>query len=255
MNTPSHHEKVDRQLFESISENYIKKDLAPSSRIARQFRLRQALAVASVPKTCVILEVGCGGGFSVEYLKGRFSEYYGVDYAKSLIKYAENRHHASNVHFYSENIKDFKPPQPVNVILMIGVLHHLDDISQTLKMLYDMLEPGGTLVSNEPHPHNPFVSLARAVRKRIDPSYSADQKELSVSELTEFYEAAGFEDVSMIPQGVFSTPFAEVIMKPQFLVKPLAKIACVLDSIVEKLPKSIALRISWNVVAVGRRSI
>jgi len=203
----------------------------------------------------VLLEAGCGGGFSAEYLEGRYAEYHGVDYSEKLIEYAKTKHSADNVHFYCQNIKDFKAPDNINAILMIGVLHHMDDIPMAMNMMFDMLVPGGILIANEPHPANPLISASRAIRKRVDSSYSADQKELSVTELEVLFADAGFEDIRMQPQRVFSTPFAEVAAGPQFFTTPLSRLAYTLDRTVESLPPRVATPLSWNVIASGRRPL
>ncbi|MEP4485959.1 MAG: class I SAM-dependent methyltransferase [Halioglobus sp.] len=246
-------EERDRMLFDSISDTYVSKDLTKSSRMARKLRLRQTLSLADVPASSVILEVGCGGGFAAEYLSGLYSKYYGVDYSEQLIDYALRARFGTNVNFEVCNINAYVPPEPVDVILMIGVLHHLDDIPGTLSLLHSMLSPSGVIVVNEPHPANILVSLLRRLRKVLDKNYSSDQVELTISEMENYYKLSGFKEIRIIPQGYFSTPFAEVILSPQFLASGLSAISCILDRALTKLPRSVAKYISWNVVAVGRK--
>ena len=80
-------ESNDKKLFDDIAVNYVKKDLTTYCRVARKLRLVQSLKGIKQPIK-KILEVGCGAGFSVEYLKGKFINYTGVDYSENLIKYA-----------------------------------------------------------------------------------------------------------------------------------------------------------------------
>lgn len=255
MSQPTRHEESDRALFDSLATQYVEKDTARAPRIAREQRLRRSLRAAGVEHACVLLEVGCGSGFSAEYLSGRFDEYYGVDYATNMIEFAKKRHGRPGVQFFSSNVNDFEPPKPLDAILMIGVLHHLDDIPRTLSHLCRMLKPGGVLIANEPHPGNPLVSFLRAIRKRVDANYSADQRELRASELDMLLRQAGLEHVRTVPQGVLGTPFAEVLLGPQWLFAPLARAACAADAAIERLPRSVVLRLSWNVVAIGRRPV
>src|SRR2546421_29127 len=76
------------------------------------------------------------------------------------------------------------------------------------------LRRGGWLVANDPHPANPVIHLARAVRKRVDARYSSEQKELTGRALRGALDRAGFIDIRLRPQGLFSTPFAEVPLRP-----------------------------------------
>jgi len=243
----------DQALFDSIWKEYVIKDVVASSKIARRHRLRQTLKKVVLQRDTHLLEVGCAGGFSVDYLEGLYRSYTGVDYSTALIGHAIQRFVRPNTRFHAVNIKEYQPDAQFDVILMIGVLHHIDDLDYVLGRLKDMLKPGGCLIANEPHPANPLISLARAIRKRIDPRYSEDQKELEIEELERLFVNAGFENIEMHPQGVLSTPFAEVVMRPQWLARPMSGMACRLDEQLEKLPARILRPFTWNVVAIGQR--
>ena len=177
----------DQALFDSIWKEYVIKDVVASSKIARRHRLRQTLKKVVLQRDTHLLEVGCAGGFSVDYLEGLYRSYTGVDYSTALIGHAIQRFVRPNTRFHAVNIKEYQPDAQFDVILMIGVLHHIDDLDYVLGRLKDMLKPGGCLIANEPHPANPLISLARAIRKRIDPRYSEDQKELEIEELERLF--------------------------------------------------------------------
>src|SRR5207237_823531 len=156
--------------------SYCAKDLAPSSRVARQQRLRQTLRCLPVGRDISVLEVGCGAGFTASYLEGMYREYVGVDYAEELIAYARTHHD----------------------------------------------RPGA-------------------------------RSELTAAQLRESLTRAGFEDVRLIPQGVFSTPFAEVPLKPAALWGPVASVACLADRAIEAAARPLLRPLSWNLVAAGRK--
>jgi 2-polyprenyl-3-methyl-5-hydroxy-6-metoxy-1,4-benzoquinol methylase len=256
MATQSKLEQDDKHLFDRISTQYVKKDLHPASRVARMQRLAQTMAKANVSPTCTLLEVGCGGGFSAEYLRGYYKKYIGVDYSEGLISYAKQQRGGEDVSFFTQNIKEFAPPEPIDVIVMIGVLHHMDDMLAAMRLMYGMLRPGGQLIINEPQPANPLISAARFVRKAIDKNYSSDQRELPVEELQALYANAGFEKIKFFPQGFFSTPFAEVAMRPVFITKRLSHLACRIDRTLEKSSlEGIMRNLSWNVIGVGRKPV
>jgi hypothetical protein len=87
----------------------------------------------------------------------------------------------------------------------------------------------------------------------VDRSYSRDQVQLSRKELRRLFSQTGLADVEIRPQGIFSTPFAELPLKPDWLVATPSRVACWLDGTLERAMGSLLLPLSWNLVAVGRR--
>lgn len=245
-------ERKDRALFERIADKYCRKDLIPASRTARKQRLLRTLAGLPKKTGLTMLEIGCGAGFSAEYLSGWYERFVGLDYSANLIDYARQHNMHPGAEFVAVNVKDYVSESLFDVILMIGVLHHIHDVPAAMLHLTKLLKPGGCLLANEPQPGNPLIRAARKVRKRVDNAYSDDQRELSARELQEVFEAAGLEDVRIFPQGVFSTPFAEVVLKPGILVRPMSAMACAVDTLLESTLGPILRPISWNLVASGR---
>jgi len=250
----SHHALKDRELFNRIADKYCKKDLAGSSSVARRHRLIESIAVVPGNEPKTILEVGCGAGFSAAYLDGKYEKFIGVDYADQLIEYANAHHSRDDVEFHASDIRDFQPSHPCDVVVMIGVLHHFDDIPEIMNLIVPMVKPGGWLIANEPQPGNPLVQLTRQIRKTVDSGYSPDQVTLSGLELTKLYEDAGLQDIRIVPQGILSTPFAEVVMSPQVLTKPLSRLACGFDRFACNAVNHGLLKcLSWNLIAAGRK--
>ena len=246
-------ERRDRELFDKIAAAYCRKDSARSSSIARQHRLMQTLKAVPEGESGNLLEVGCGAGYAARYLAGRFESYTGVDYSAELIRLADQENAGPNVEFITANVKEFKPSKYPDIIFAIGVLHHLDDLEEAVVGIVNMLRPGGWLVANEPSPANPLVNLARKARKKIDSAYSDEQVELSEQQLRTVFRNAGLESINVAPQGILSTPFAEVILPPQWLTAPISRLACALDAGFERTLCGIAKRLSWNVIVAGQK--
>jgi SAM-dependent methyltransferase len=245
-------EETDKQLFDDIAEGYVEKDLTAYCRIARKQRLTRSIKNLDLPIRS-LLEIGCGAGFSADYLKGHYETYTGVDYSKNLIAYANKYNNSSQTRFVCCNIKDFDRTEKYHVILMIGVLHHIPEPEKVLENLRDWLEPDGVILVNEPQKGNPIIGLLRKIRKKIDPKYSSDQVEFSDKELQDMFSACGYK-VHTFPQGVFSTPLAETRLLPGVIGLPLAWIANQLDPIIEALITLPVLRnLAWNVVVEARQ--
>ena len=248
----STHEAKDQRLFDRIAESYCYKDLVQSSSLARKQRLKQTLSCVPLKQNSTVLEIGCGAGFSARYLRGYYQEYVGIDYSKNLIEYARTHNFYPGVTFEAVNVKDFHERARFDVIFMIGVLHHIDDMI-VLRHMVDLLVPGGWLIANEPQSGNPIVRFARLVRKKVDAKYSSDQRELSAAELLSLFLQVGLTDLKLVPQGLFSTPFAEVVMRPQFIVGPISRYACLIDSGLERMIGSCLRFVSWNLIMAGRK--
>jgi len=243
----------DRHLFNNIAGAYSRKDMLPAHRKARKLRLEQTISAIPISSNVSILEVGCGAGFSAEYLKGKYKEYHGIDYSAELINYAIACHMENGVKFTAINIKDFKTDKRFDVILMIGVLHHLEDVSSMMRHIESFLKPRGWILANEPHAGNPLIRSLRAIRKRIDSEYSSDQRELTIPQLLKIYRESKLEDIRIIPQGIFSTPFAEVVMPWQTVTTLLSRWACRADQVIEKNFGQHLNRVTWNIIIAGRK--
>lgn len=246
-------ERRDRELFDRIAADHCAKDLHPVARVARKHRLEQTLRAVPVPPAARLLEVGCGAGFSAEYFRGRYSHFCGVDYSEQLIAYARAHFAGPDTRFEAVNLNSFRDEQGFDVVFMIGVLHHVDEIESAVRQLVALLRPGGWLVANEPQPANPLIRAARRVRKRLDRAYSPEQVELTAGQLHAWFERAGLASVRVVPQGLLSTPFAEVPMGPPMLTRPLARLTCALDRWLEQAAPRPLARVSWNLVAAGQR--
>lgn len=242
----------DRTHFNRIAERYHRKDLNPGSRAARKLRLEQTLRLIEIPADAVLLEAGCGAGFAADYLSGRYAAYLGVDHSEELIGFARVHNGAANTRFDVADIEDFHTSERFDAVFMIGLLHHLESPARALATLARLVKPGGWVVANEPQSGNPLVGLSRTIRKRIDRAYSNEQTAFSRREMRAIFEQAGFTEVRIRPQGVFSTPFAEVTMPLQPVVAPLAGLACLTDRVLEGAAAPLLIPIAWNLIAAGR---
>lgn len=242
----------DRALFDHIADAYCRKDLLPAHRRARRLRLFQTLSQTEKAQNGDLLEIGCGAGFAASYLRGRYRSFYGIDHSAKLVDLANSINQGPDTTFETADASTVAIDRRFDVIFMIGVLHHLPDPAATIRHLAGFLNPDGSIVVNEPHSGNPFVQLARSVRMKIDPHYSNDQTIISGKSLGLVFEEAGCELVKLIPQGLLSTPFAEVVMPVQAVASPLSSLACAVDRTIENAAPWALRHLSWNLIAVAK---
>jgi 2-polyprenyl-3-methyl-5-hydroxy-6-metoxy-1,4-benzoquinol methylase len=244
-------EEADRTLFDRIARDYVRKDLTECYRIAREQRLRQTLRPLD-GSVGHLLEVGCGGGFASRYLEGCYETYTGVDYSNELIRYARRHNGGPNREFVCANIRDFPADRRFDVILMVGVLHHMPDPAGALAHLRRLLSSDGIILVNEPQRGNLAIGALRWIRKRVDKSYSSDQIAFSEEDLRALFEKSGY-DVESFPQGLLATPFAETQPFSLAVSLALSRLATRADPTLERMLSRAGLpRLAWNVVMVGR---
>ncbi|MGJ3250451.1 MAG: bifunctional 2-polyprenyl-6-hydroxyphenol methylase/3-demethylubiquinol 3-O-methyltransferase UbiG [Elainellaceae cyanobacterium] len=93
-----------------------------------------------------ILDVGCGGGFTCEFLAARRAIVSGIDQSASCIATATAHARQSNLaiayqHGYSEALP--YPNQSFDAVICVDVLEHVMNVSQTLREIERVLKPGG----------------------------------------------------------------------------------------------------------------
>ncbi|OBA90274.1 hypothetical protein A5662_02160 [Mycobacteriaceae bacterium 1482268.1] len=98
-----------------------------------------------------ILDAGCGTGHRLLGVARRYPEaqFVGLDMTAASIAVAKNlaeRHGIRNVEFCNSELLDFSPGHTFDVIMSIGVVHHLEDPSAGIQFLSTLLGDNGLLI-------------------------------------------------------------------------------------------------------------
>lgn len=113
---------------------------------------RQAAQALHVQPGAHVMEIGCGTGRNLPYLRdavGPQGRVYGVDISAGMLERAQtlrDRNRWDNVELIKTDAVDYQPPQPLDGV-MFGLSyntmpHHL----AVLRHAWDLLRPGGSLV-------------------------------------------------------------------------------------------------------------
>lgn len=248
-------EQADRDLFDRIARRYAQKDIVASSAMARKSQLLAAIrpVLDQLSSLGTIVDIGCGVGAPARYLAGHYERYIGIDQSEEMIKAAIvfNRSNPK-AEFIAENVKSRDLPQNVaDVILSDGVLHHITELDEALDALVRIAKPGAFLVVREPQNGNPLLQAMRWIRGIVDASYSREQIFFSEASLRELL-SHNVTDIAVEFQGFLSTPFAQVVMHPQFLSVPLCRAAISIDRWLDaRLPAPLK-KLSFNIIVIGR---
>jgi SAM-dependent methyltransferase len=96
-----------------------------------------------------LLDIGCGTGELLKYLPANI-HYIGFDLSPDYINAARERY-GNRGRFECSDVADFEPTDllGVDLVLAIGVLHHLDDdqVVHLLLTAWNKLRPGGRFIS------------------------------------------------------------------------------------------------------------
>jgi len=245
-------EKIDRDLFDRIAADFASKDSIKSSSLARRYQILYAVEpiLKKLGPDISIIDIACGVGAPAKYLLGLYEDYTGIDHSSAMIA-AAVKFNAGNsgARFITGNIKTAAlPERSADLILAIGALHHMTELDKVMEILKRLAKPGAYFVAVEPYRGNPLVQLLRWVRTIIDRSYSNDQRYFSRQEIRELLSEHDMAEIAICHQGFLSPPFAQVILKPQWLAVPLARLAVALDKSCDKFCPKMLKRLSWNIV-------
>lgn len=249
-------EARDKELYDANSYKCAMLDITPSSIIARKAQLFLAIKplLDKSQSLGVIVDVGCGVGSPAKYLNGLYTKYIGIDHSKEMIKSARVYNSGNTkCEFYDKNIKELnREIAKADVILVMGALHHIEDLDDALDRIVRLGKNGATLVAVEPQRLNPIIQFLRLIRKAIDPRYSKEQVYFSENELIGLFERHGIDEIKTYYQGFFTTPFATVVLKPQFLFIPLSWMATKIDLLLNLILCKLLKKLSFKIVIMGK---
>ncbi len=252
----SHHERVDRALFDKIANSYARKDVVPSTSAARRAIVRRAIRpiIAERGRLGTVIDVGCGIGAQAKYLKGDFDHYIGVDYSHELLEIGRRTFAGQpDIRFIEANVKDLPiPDEMADVILIVGALHHMTDLEAVMRSLARIAKPGANFVAIEPQRGNPIIQCLRWLRMRLDTNYSSDQHFFSDLELHAILNHAPMTKTRVEYQGFLTPPFGQAGVWPQVLFRPLSALARALEPVAEFICVGPLTRLSWNAVSYGQ---
>jgi SAM-dependent methyltransferase len=101
------------------------------------------------PPPARVLDLGCGAGWTSEFLGRRGHRVVGVDIAADLIAAAEARRQ-DNVSFLVSDFESLPFRDEFDAALFFDALHHAVDEEAALAAAFRALKPGGLCVASEP---------------------------------------------------------------------------------------------------------
>lgn len=170
---------------------------------------RVVLEAAAVEPDHRVLDLGCGTAEILPRLPA--VRYVGIDRNRAYVERARRRHGAAG-EFRCREIAQLRPEElgPFDRVLVLGVLHHLDDEEAThlLRTARAVLLPGGRLTTFDPCYARPQAWLAR-LALRLDRGRNVrDEAGYTGLARKVFGEVEG-----AVHHGVLRIPYTHLVMR------------------------------------------
>jgi SAM-dependent methyltransferase len=99
-----------------------------------------------------VLDIACGVGYAGPmFIQSGAVSYNGVDINDKLIKYAKDNYASELISYSVGDICTFKIDKKFDLISCFETIEHIKDYKTAIKNLYDLLNPGGTLLVSSPN--------------------------------------------------------------------------------------------------------
>lgn len=99
-----------------------------------------------------VLDIACGVGYSGPmFIQSGAESYYGVDINEKLVGYAKDNYASEVIRYSVGDICTFKIDKKFDLITCFETIEHIKNYKTAIKNLYDLLNPGGTLLISSPN--------------------------------------------------------------------------------------------------------
>ncbi len=136
------------RFWDRIADRYARRPVANEAVYQEKLRITRELLTADSE----VLEIGCGTGSTAIALAPFARHIRALDFSARMIGIASDKAAAGNIDnvtFEQRAVEDLAQPKAsVDVALAHSILHLVDDRRAALADLYQVLKPGGVLVSS-----------------------------------------------------------------------------------------------------------
>jgi len=150
------------------------------------------------------LDVGCGGGFSCEFMAELGVDVYGIDQSQKCIEAATNHANTSGFEIdyccgMAENMP--YPDNYFDVVVCVDVLEHVASVPYVISEIFRILKPNGLFffdtINRNFKSRFVMIWLMENILGEIQRGVHDWNKFIKPEELTNFLEKSGFKDIEM----------------------------------------------------------
>jgi SAM-dependent methyltransferase len=110
------------------------------------------------------IDMACGEGYGADVLARHAAEVTGVDANPEAHEHARLRYRRANLRFARDLVETYRPPEPVDAVVFLQTIEHLQDPGAVLAHFRSLLAPAGSLFVSTPN----VLTLAPAGAPRSD---------------------------------------------------------------------------------------
>lgn len=172
-----------------------------------------------------VLDVGCGGGFSCEFMARRGAIASGVDQSAKCIKQAQEHAAISKLpieyqHGFAENLP--YQPNSFDIVVCVDVLEHVADLRKTISEISRVLKPNGLFlfdtINRTVKSQFVMIWLLENILREIPVGIHDWKKFIKPEELTNLLPNHGFASIKingfdLFGEGLFDNIFAYIHYK------------------------------------------
>lgn len=147
-----------------------------------------------------ILDVGCGCGFhDVEMASRPFvSQVHGIDYSARSIEQAELHYGARKVRRWAEDLGEFSPPEPYDLVVSFQVIEHPPDAEEFLEDCSRCCRAGGHVAAFTVNRLRPYNRKRLRYGKEPEMEDPMHFREFTAEELRLLGDSVGLEAPAVI---------------------------------------------------------
>ena len=159
---------TEARFWDNIADKYA----ASPVKNVTAFERKQAITREHLRPSSNVLEIGCGTGSLALALSPFAGHIQALDFSSEMIRIATRKQQdqrVTNVTFQQGTLDGAVPFEPASFdcALAFSVLHLVHDRKQVLRNIFELLKPGGSLISSNAClgdswiPMTPLISIAR----------------------------------------------------------------------------------------------
>lgn len=192
----------------------------------------------------IVLDYACGiGSHSVFAIENGASLVLGIDISEESIKIAQataEKKKTENCYFLQLDCENTSlPDNSVDIVLCLGVLHHLN-LANVYPELHRILRKGGKVLAVEAFGYNPFIQFYRNRTAKLRTKWEKEH----ILRLQDISLAKKFFQLGDVKYWHYTSPLS-VLFKKTSLFIPILKTTNFIDSFMSKIPGVRLL--SWQV--------
>ena len=138
---------TDAQFWDRVAPGYSKRPVTDTESYARKLAATQALMHPNMK----VLEFGCGTGSTALEHAPHVAHIEATDVSAEMIAIGRRKAESAgidNVHFLQASVEEFDESTEYDMVLVLNLIHLLEDRPAVLAKIHRLLKPGGLFVSS-----------------------------------------------------------------------------------------------------------